>query len=66
MVPVALTVNSELPPIPTVKAPVTAALPDTLTEPVNWCVSSIELPNTCEPDANDCVKCITEDDMISC
>jgi hypothetical protein len=34
-VPAALTVNSGKPPIPTVNAPVTAALPDTVSDPVN-------------------------------
>ena len=34
-VPVALTLNSETPPTPTVNAPVTAALPDIVTDPVN-------------------------------
>ena len=36
LVPVSETLNSETPPTPTVNAPVTAALPDILTEPVNW------------------------------
>jgi hypothetical protein len=36
LVPVALTVNSAFPPTPTVKAPVTAALPDIVADPVNW------------------------------
>ena len=36
LVPVSKTMNSAFAPTPTVNAPVTAALPDIVTEPVNW------------------------------
>ena len=65
-VPVAFTMNSAFPPKPTLNAPVTAALPDIDTEPVNWWTSAWSLPNAVEPLANCTVMFVTDELTTYC
>jgi hypothetical protein len=66
LVPVAFTMNSAFPPKPAVNVPVTAALPDIDTEPVNLCTSAWSLPNAVEPLANCTVMLVTDELTTYC